>query len=144
MTSAKFSGFCTPSPPCPKFALTYSIEFMQPPLLHLLLAQSPPQCGRHMCIAPYVTSRVSYGCCDIGPFYGPTSVCSVVKGRNRTYATLAIPREKCNDLARIQEVIIRDKGNGILMSLINGSQCDVHPVYLFQRLRGSARESRNL
>ena len=55
MTSTKFSCFWTPSPPCPNFALTYSIEFTQPPLLHLLLAQppSPPQCGRHMYVAPY-------------------------------------------------------------------------------------------
>ena len=28
-------------PPCPNFVLTYSIEFTQPPLLHLLLAQPP-------------------------------------------------------------------------------------------------------
>ena len=41
MTSAKVSGFWTPSPPCPNFALTYGIEFTQPPLLHLLLAQPP-------------------------------------------------------------------------------------------------------
>ena len=37
MTSENFSGFWT-SPPCPNFALTYTIEFTQPPLLHLLLA----------------------------------------------------------------------------------------------------------
>ena len=32
-------GFFDPLPPCPNFALAYSIEFTQPPLLHLLLAQ---------------------------------------------------------------------------------------------------------
>ena len=37
MTSAKFSGFWTPSPPCPHLGLIYSTKFMQPPLLHLLL-----------------------------------------------------------------------------------------------------------
>ena len=37
MTSAKFSGFWTPSPPCPHLGLIYSTKFTQPPLLHLLL-----------------------------------------------------------------------------------------------------------
>ena len=37
MTSAKISGFLTPfPPPCLHLGLIYSIEFMQPPLLHLL------------------------------------------------------------------------------------------------------------
>ena len=59
----KFFGFLDPLPPCPNFALTYSIEFTQPPLLHLLLAQPPPpQGGRHMNIAPYlVTIHVIQG-----------------------------------------------------------------------------------
>ena len=37
MTSAKFSGFWTPSPPCPHLGLIYCTKFTQPPLLHLLL-----------------------------------------------------------------------------------------------------------
>ena len=49
----KIFGFLDPLPPCLNFALTYSIEFTQPPIPHLLLAQPllPPQCGRHMYIA---------------------------------------------------------------------------------------------
>ena len=50
-------GVLDPLPPYPNFALTYSIEFRQPPLLHLLLAQPPSplsvECGRHMYNAPY-------------------------------------------------------------------------------------------
>ena len=59
----KILGFLDPLPPCPNFALTYSIEFTQPPLVRLLLAQPslPPQCGCHMYIAPKERSRLSEG-----------------------------------------------------------------------------------
>ena len=36
MTTAKFSGFWTRSPPCPHLGLIYSTKFTQPPLLNLL------------------------------------------------------------------------------------------------------------
>ena len=42
MTSARFSGFWTPSPPCPHFAQIYSSKSTQPPLLCLLLGYPPP------------------------------------------------------------------------------------------------------
>ena len=41
MTSAKFSGFLTPSPPCLHFGPIHSTKFTQPPLLHLLLGYPP-------------------------------------------------------------------------------------------------------
>merc|ERR1712020_186837 len=59
MTSAKFSGFWTPFPPCPNFSLTYSIEFTQPPLLHLLLAQPPSPLGVDViCTLPLIPFRL--------------------------------------------------------------------------------------
>ena len=42
MTSAKFSGFLTPSPHCLHFGQIHSTKLMQPPLLHLLLWYPPP------------------------------------------------------------------------------------------------------
>ena len=58
MTSAKFSGFTTSFPPCPNFALTYSIEFPQPPLLHFLLAQTPsPLSVDVICTSPLSTYK---------------------------------------------------------------------------------------
>ena len=48
MTSAEFSGFLTPSPPCLHFGPIPSTKFTQPPLLRPLLGKppSPPPCGR--------------------------------------------------------------------------------------------------
>ena len=37
MTSAKYSGFLTPSPPCQHFGPIYTTKIMQPPLLHQIL-----------------------------------------------------------------------------------------------------------
>ena len=42
MTSAKFRGFLTPSPPCLHFGPIRSFIFVQPSLLHLLLGYPPP------------------------------------------------------------------------------------------------------
>ena len=42
MTSAKFLGFLTPSPPCQHFGLIYSTKITQPPLLHQYLGNPPP------------------------------------------------------------------------------------------------------
>ena len=57
MTSAKFSEFLTPSPPCLHFGPIHISKFTQPPLLHLLLGYPPPpsHCRHHMYIPPYVT-----------------------------------------------------------------------------------------
>ena len=52
MTSAKFSGFWTPSPLCLHLGLIYSTKFTQPPLQHLLLGQPPSP----------LTADVVYGC----------------------------------------------------------------------------------
>ena len=41
MTSAKFWGFLSPAP-CAHLELIYTIEFMQPPLVHPLLHDPPP------------------------------------------------------------------------------------------------------
>ena len=54
MTSAKFSVFLTPSPPCLHFGPIHSTKFTQPPLLHLLLGYPPPpsHCRHHMYMPP--------------------------------------------------------------------------------------------
>ena len=54
MTSAKVSGFLTPSPPCLYFGPIHSTKFTQPPLLHLLLGYPPPpsHCRHHMYMPP--------------------------------------------------------------------------------------------
>ena len=46
MTSAKFLGFWTPSPPCLHLGLIYSAKFMQPPLLYIFFWAPPsPLCA---------------------------------------------------------------------------------------------------
>ena len=50
------------APPCPNFALTYSIEFTQPLLLHLLLAQPPsPLSVDVICVHRPLHSGLSLG-----------------------------------------------------------------------------------
>ena len=60
MTSAKFSGFLTPSPPCLHFGPIHSTKFTQPPLLHLLLGYPPPPpTADIICTCPL--SNISWG-----------------------------------------------------------------------------------
>ena len=85
MTSANFSDFLTPSPPCLHLELIYILKFMQPPLLRPLfhdplppcphleliytikftqppllnpLLHDPLKCRRHLCMTPYVTGII--------------------------------------------------------------------------------------
>ena len=50
MTSAKFSDFLTPSPPCPHLIKMYSTKFTQPPLLrpHGHYPPPPSRCRYHI------------------------------------------------------------------------------------------------
>ena len=63
MTSAKFSAFLTPFPPCPHLELICSIEFTQPPLLRPLFPDPPPplRCRHHIWNAPWELISVSEG-----------------------------------------------------------------------------------
>ena len=53
MTTAKFSDFLTPSPPCPHLDLIYTIKFTQPPLLRTLIHDPlPPPMRTYLMDAP--------------------------------------------------------------------------------------------
>ena len=70
-TSAELSDFWTPSPLCPHLVQMYSIEFTQPPILHLLLVPpSPTHCGRHMCAPLLLQVQLHHPCLhhdDVAP-----------------------------------------------------------------------------
>ena len=61
MTSAKFSVFLTPFPPCQHVGSIYITKITQPPLLHQNLGDPlpPPLFWHHLWMAPYLASATA-------------------------------------------------------------------------------------
>ena len=64
MTSSKYLEFW-PLPPCPHSVLIYSIEIMQPPLLHLLFGNIPMQMDVGIHLGFFETSKNQW---NVSPF----------------------------------------------------------------------------
>ena len=86
MTSTQFSGFWTPSPPCLHFGKIHKTKSTQPPLLrlHFVNPPSPPQCRRHLSMAPKGNNFCRW---SIEPVPPCASICRPTQAPEAPYGT---------------------------------------------------------